>query len=1110
MSFKPGNIVQLRLQNFRALRDITIKFQPGINYFVAPNGHGKSSVLMGIVLGLGSDWKELQDLHRANQLVRESCSQGTVEIFLAEREVPVMKLTSNIRRITVTLGADKSTIFKLDGHQVSKLEIQKLVQKLRVFPDNPFTSMMQLEAQRITNEPPSKRLSYVLQLCGTEIEAQMNKTLKLKQNFKELKLVSQYDKAKNDFEQDYSNFKKGVQVQEQQKSIEDLKKKKLYLEQFNILSQAYELGHNQEMIEFEIKNESVRERDAQDQIIALQKELQKIDDKIEKLELKKKEQFKIMKTHSDDQEKQKHALKVIRNEYELQAKYYHQLKSQFDAQKSNKTQDMWAQKAELDDQLEQMKAKISKLEKEQEQLQSNTGTNNVFTQDIDSKLQKVNEQIYSIKNQKINFINQSGKFRSYLNAINEQYPTIEPNATAFMLLPTINYIQIASGIQIPKTNAQQIVATLMGFDLYSLYTNSQEQFVYVTHQYKNYRGAATTVKKLESLSGKTYEEAYEISKLKLAQRNNQRIITNKIGDNYVKCSDIITGNPIIVSNIVQQFNSSIYIKSYGKNNKELTEDEVRAEVDYIFEANANIYRIFTDKKVYTSLRHNSQYRGREVGDLYDNELSRSIMQFDPSKQYDVTELLKEKSALEAKKQEQLRQLEDQQRQNEQRRHLIQQVMEQLNSLKQDKRAAEQKRNDIQYHLDNNKVITKEELAAQSAELNKTKTKAAAVLMRIIHINDLVQAMLKNDSGLIIDIQKLQLQQKAMNEQIGALSSVLIEIQDKVSKLQESKKLIDHELQEICYAVQNHFKHTDYKKLFKQYSESSQLAALIIELNLTTTTKEDLERVISRLAQQIQNISRQQIHDLPTLQSRILKNINLILRNYATLQKAAEQFIKSFEMSKERLEQFVGELSVQFKANLQKFNVNGGLSLKLFIEKTKSEIIFNQLKKYVKSDFSQQFGAFQSQYKDCYGLVDLDLVNEVQRDRETDTGLSHQEFYQQLQEFKLVDMQLLEFEYLLNSYQPGLEIEHQFAKSESLKGASLSGGERSVISICLAACCKETNLILIDEINQGMDENFETAAHNLILQLGGQVLVSSPKLGQDMEFPTGVAVHVFIK
>lgn len=74
--------------------------------------------------------------------------------------------------------------------------------------------------------------------------------------------------------------------------------------------------------------------------------------------------------------------------------------------------------------------------------------------------------------------------------------------------------------------------------------------------------------------------------------------------------------------------------------------------------------------------------------------------------------------------------------------------------------------------------------------------------------------------------------------------------------------------------------------------------------------------------------------------------------------------------------------------------------------------------------------------------------------------------------------------LLQKFEPGIEVRTQFAKNEQLENASLSGGERSVVSICLAACNSANNLTLIDEINQGMDEIFETAAHKLILGLPG--------------------------
>lgn len=107
--FQRGNIVQIRISNFRALQNITINLSPGINYFIAPNGHGKSSILMALVMVFGSEWKELAELNSKNQLTYNGAKQGVVQVKIATQPVPLDvvrdegKLTNCVKTVTMTL-----------------------------------------------------------------------------------------------------------------------------------------------------------------------------------------------------------------------------------------------------------------------------------------------------------------------------------------------------------------------------------------------------------------------------------------------------------------------------------------------------------------------------------------------------------------------------------------------------------------------------------------------------------------------------------------------------------------------------------------------------------------------------------------------------------------------------------------------------------------------------------------------------------------------------------------------------------------------------------------------------------------------------------------------
>ena len=63
-----------------------ICFSPGINYLLAPNGHGKSTVLLAVMLAFGSRSPELrrsgESEHNDNILIGEDAAE--IELFYAK------------------------------------------------------------------------------------------------------------------------------------------------------------------------------------------------------------------------------------------------------------------------------------------------------------------------------------------------------------------------------------------------------------------------------------------------------------------------------------------------------------------------------------------------------------------------------------------------------------------------------------------------------------------------------------------------------------------------------------------------------------------------------------------------------------------------------------------------------------------------------------------------------------------------------------------------------------------------------------------------------------------------------------------------------------------
>ena len=133
----------MRLLNFKGVRSLTITFSPSVNFLIAPNGHGKSSVLEAIALCLGSSSSEL------SQLIYEGEQQAEAELSIFDTSPSV---------VLAKIGQNGTRSFYHNGSPVVLNYVQRLAQKYKIRIDNPFISMMQHSAQRVVDASPFERL----------------------------------------------------------------------------------------------------------------------------------------------------------------------------------------------------------------------------------------------------------------------------------------------------------------------------------------------------------------------------------------------------------------------------------------------------------------------------------------------------------------------------------------------------------------------------------------------------------------------------------------------------------------------------------------------------------------------------------------------------------------------------------------------------------------------------------------------------------------------------------------------------------------------------------------------------------------------------------------
>ena len=147
-----------------------IPFKKGVNVACGPNGSGKSSILLGISVALGQSSTERSK--RLSDLIRYGKDEARVTIVLdnsprnGRRPVPRIKkdqifLTRNLRR-------DGKYWFELENTAANKIEVNRLLAKFEVDPENMLIIMHQNMVNQFSVLSSQEKLKMVEAAVGFE------------------------------------------------------------------------------------------------------------------------------------------------------------------------------------------------------------------------------------------------------------------------------------------------------------------------------------------------------------------------------------------------------------------------------------------------------------------------------------------------------------------------------------------------------------------------------------------------------------------------------------------------------------------------------------------------------------------------------------------------------------------------------------------------------------------------------------------------------------------------------------------------------------------------------------------------------------------------------
>ena len=147
-----------------------IPFKKGVNVVCGPNGSGKSSILLGISVALGQSSTERSK--KLSDLIRFGKDEARVTLVLdnslrnGRRPVPRIKkdqifLTRNLRR-------DGKYWFELENSAANKIEVNRLLSKFEVYPENMLIIMHQNMVEQFSVLSTHEKLRMVEAAVGFE------------------------------------------------------------------------------------------------------------------------------------------------------------------------------------------------------------------------------------------------------------------------------------------------------------------------------------------------------------------------------------------------------------------------------------------------------------------------------------------------------------------------------------------------------------------------------------------------------------------------------------------------------------------------------------------------------------------------------------------------------------------------------------------------------------------------------------------------------------------------------------------------------------------------------------------------------------------------------
>jgi chromosome segregation ATPase len=274
-------IQEVILENFMSYEYARVPFKHGVNVVCGPNGSGKSSLLLAISVALGQSYTERS--RKLSDLIRWGRDQARVTLILDNAKKgnkrPVPKFNKDQIFLTRVLRKDGQYWFELENRAATKQDVERLLSKLGVDPDNMLIIMHQNMVEQFTVLSQQEKLRIVETAVGlgpyreNVLQAQKKLTHTLSQEESISKLLESAEQTLNYWREQYDRYQEKKQ----------LLTKRRFLERELAWSEAARRGDIAKALEADRKREKDSLNQIEEETKTMEEQQQTLQNELEKL-----------------------------------------------------------------------------------------------------------------------------------------------------------------------------------------------------------------------------------------------------------------------------------------------------------------------------------------------------------------------------------------------------------------------------------------------------------------------------------------------------------------------------------------------------------------------------------------------------------------------------------------------------------------------------------------------------------------------------------------------------------------------------------------------------------------------------------------------------------